>query len=57
MTQTYENNEGKKLTTLENQERLFQRHLELFKIRKGQTLDELLKQANNPRRYAKNKHY
>jgi hypothetical protein len=45
----------KELTTLEIQELIYKRHLELFKLRKGMTLDELLRRANDPRRYTKSK--
>ena len=53
--QTLDNPERKKSSTLENQERIYQRNLELFKIRQGQTIDQLLTQANNPKNYIKKK--
>ena len=56
MSQTAQTEEKKKeLTTLEIQELIYKRHLELFEFRKGMTLDELLRRANDPRRYVKSK--
>jgi len=47
--------EKKKLSTLEVQDLIYKRELELLEIRKGMTFDELLKRANDPRRYSKRK--
>jgi hypothetical protein len=54
MTQTCQTkNERMPISTSENQERIYKRYLELFKIRNGRTIDDLLTEANNPKRFTK----
>lgn len=45
----------KELSTLEIQDLIYKRELKLKEIRKGMTFNELLKRANDPRRYSKRK--
>lgn len=43
----------KELGTLDVQNLIYQRYLETYNLRQGKTFDELLKMANDPRRYSK----
>jgi len=43
----------KELGTLDVQNLIYQQYLETYNLRQGKTFDELLKMANDPRRYSK----
>lgn len=54
MTQTTTTeNKTRELGTLAVQNLIYQRYLETYKLRQGKTFDELLRMANDPRRYSK----
>jgi len=50
---TTDEKKTKELSTLEVQNLIYKRYLETFKLRQGKTFDELLKIANDPKRYSK----
>jgi hypothetical protein len=47
--------EGKKLTTLEVQELIYKGRLQTPRLGRRKTLEELVEEANDPRRYAESK--
>ena len=53
--QVVEVEENKKLTTLEAQELIYERRTQTLRPRRGKTLEELVEEANDPRRYAESK--
>lgn len=56
MSQTYKKQKPRKeLTTIEVQDLIYKRRLELHKLRNGMNMDELLQRANDPRRFAKSR--
>jgi len=50
---TIEKKKTKDLSTLDVQNLIYEGYLETFKLRRGKSFDELLKMANDPRRYSK----
>lgn len=44
---------AKELGTLDVQNLIYKKYLETFRLRHGKTFDELLKIANDPKRYSK----
>jgi len=55
VVQVVEVEENKKLTTLEVQELICKRRLQTLRLGRGKTLEELVEEANDPRRYAESK--
>ena len=55
VVQVVEVEEDEKLTTLEVQELIYERKLQTLRLGRRKTLEELLEEANDPRRYAESK--
>jgi len=47
--------EDKKLNTLEVEELIYERRLQTLRPRRGKTLEELVEEPNDPRRYSESK--